>query len=300
MKISRRSLIRTTLAAASGMMISRESRPVEKAMSKPKPDIKIGIAAYSFRKYLPQGDKKGEITLHDLCDMAAGWNLDAIEPTSYYFSSEDLVYVHSLKAKAFRLGLDISGMPIRSNFCLPSGGKLDEQMAHVNKWIDIAAALGAPCIRIFAGSKNDPRKDFGWMADGMKRACDYAGSKGVFLAIENHGYLTGTASDLERILETVDHEWLGVNLDTGNFVEKPYENMAAIAAKAVAVQVKIKLRTYDGKDKEDADFGRIVDILRGANYRGCAALEYEGEEDPMTAVPKHLEALRNAIALRQT
>ena len=162
-------------------------------------------------------------------------------------------------------------------------------------WIDIAAALGAPAIRIFAGSKNDPEKDFDWMVPGMRRACDYAGSKGVFLAIENHGYLTGTAAHLQRILDSVDHEWLGVNMDTGNFIEKPYDNMAAIAKHALTVQVKVELKTDDGKGKEDADFKRIIQILRDANYRGYVALEYEGADDPMTAVPKHLDELRAAI-----
>ena len=71
--------------------------------------------------------------------------------------------------------------------------------------------------------------------------------------------------------------------------------MAAVAHLALTVQIKIQVRTADGTGVEDADFERIAGILRNANYRGYAALEYEGEEDPMTAVPPLLETLRRTL-----
>ncbi len=294
---SRRQFFGSGLAAAAasalpGKAHAGEESPARRAGSK----IRLSLAAYSFRDYLPQGGKPGKFTLHELCDMAAGWDLDAIELTSYYFSSEDSAYIHSLKAKAFRLGLDISGMPVRNNFCLPPGEQRDAELQHVRTWVDHAVELGAPCIRIFAGQKKDPEKDFAWMVEGMKASCDYAGSRGVFLAIENHGYLTDSAEALLRIVDAVDHEWLGINLDTGNFREQPYENMAAVAHLALTVQIKIELRTYDGSGVEDANYARIVAILRKAGYRGYAALEYEGKEDPMIAVPPLLDRLRRTLA----
>lgn len=296
MQWSRREILGSGLAAAATWTLGGSARAGESpATPSPGPKIGLSIAAYSFRDYLPQGGKPGKLTLHDLCDMAAAWNLDAIEPTSYYFSSEEPEYIHSLKAKAFRLGLDISGMPIRNNFCLPPGDERDAELAHVRTWVDHAVALGVPAIRIFAGQRKDPEKDFGWMVEGMKAACDYAGSRGVFLAIENHGYLTDTADALLRIVDSVEHEWLGVNLDTGNFREKPYDHMAAVVHLAVTVQIKIQVRTADGSGTEDADFDRIAGILRNANYRGYAALEYEGKEDPMSAVPSYLDRLRQAL-----
>lgn len=261
--------------------------------------FKSSIAAYSFRDLLPQGDKKGKMTLHDLLDMAAAWRLDAVEPTSYYFSSEEPEYLHSLKAKAFRLGLDISGTAIRNNFCLPAGEKREAEIAHVKKWIDHSVEFGAPCIRIFAGNENKDVTDeqaLPWVLECTKECCDYAGTRGVFLAIENHGYLTQTAEDVLRIVDGVNHEWLGVNLDTGNFKSDPYGNLARLAPKAITAQVKVEVRTQDGSGTEPADFKRIVQILRDANYRGYVALEYEGKEDPMEAVPRILEQLREAIA----
>jgi len=96
-----------------------------------------------------------------------------------------------------------------------------------------------------------------------------------------------------RIVEEVKHEWLGVNLDTGNFSEDPYGSMALLVPKAITVQVKTEVRTAAGK--EEANIPRIINILREANYRGYVALEYEGKEDPMIAVPQYLAKLREAI-----
>ena len=46
-----------------------------------------------------------------------------------------------------------------------------------------------------------------------------------------------------------------------------------------------------------ADWGRILRTLAAAGYKGYLALEYEGEEDPVTAVPRYLQELK-ALAAR--
>ncbi len=301
MKPTRRQILGAGLGAAAGLMLE----PAKAAVVDRKPSMgdgkitaqmKLSLAAYSFRDYLPRGTKKGKMTLHDLLDLAAVWRLDALEPTSYYFSAEDTDYLVSLKTKAFKLGLDISGTAIGNNFCHPPGDKRDEEVASLKRWVDHATVIGAPVIRVFAGRKHgktDREQAYAWAVEAMKESCDYAGTKGVFLAIENHGYLTETADDVLRFVDVIDNEWFGVNLDTGNFDDAPYENMIKLAPKAMNVQVKVRVPGDNGK--EAADFARIVKILADANYRGYLALEYEEKEDPMTAVPAYLEQLRAAI-----
>jgi len=45
----------------------------------------------------------------------------------------------------------------------------------------------------------------------------------------------------------------------------------------------------------DLDNERIAAILRKHHYRGYISLEFEGKEDPLTAVPRSLSALRKAF-----
>ncbi len=68
-----------------------------------------------------------------------------------------------------------------------------------------------------------------------------------------------------------------------------------IAPKTVFVQAK----TYYGGGlwyTLDLDYGRIAGILRRQDYRGWVSLEFEGQEDYTTAIPKSLSMLRKAFA----
>lgn len=304
MKLTRRDVLIGGLATAASVHSSKAlgavPRPPSAANCGPiTSQLRLSCAAYSFRDYLPRGDNKGTMTLHDWLDLSASYGLDAVEPTSYYFSSEENEYLHSLKAKAFKLGLDISGTAVGNNFCLPPGDARNAEIAMVKRWVDHSVEFGAPCIRIFAGREPkdaDRETTFKWACECTKECCDYAGSRGVFLAIENHGYMTESADEVIRIVEAVKHDWLGVNLDTGNFKSDPYANMEKLLPYTITAQVKIEVVSADGKGREEADFVRIAGILRKANYRGYVALEYEAKEDPMTGVPKYLDKIRKAIA----
>jgi sugar phosphate isomerase/epimerase len=84
-------------------------------------------------------------------------------------------------------------------------------------------------------------------------------------------------------------------MDTGNFLEDPYDRLEMMAPKTVYVQAK----TYYGGGlwyTLDLDYDRIASMLRKHNYRGYIALEFEGKEDARTAVPKSLALLRKAFA----
>ncbi len=86
-----------------------------------------------------------------------------------------------------------------------------------------------------------------------------------------------------------------MNLDTGNFRSAdPYADLAKLAPYAVNVQVKTEIQRQ-GKKKEEADLGRLIDILKHAKYRGYVALEYEAAEDPLVAIPRHIAQLKTLV-----
>jgi sugar phosphate isomerase/epimerase len=240
------------------------------------------------------------MTIREFIEFGAALGLDAVEPTSYYIYQTDKPYLHGLKALAFRKGIEISGTAVGNNFCAPEGKALDHQLSEFRKWVDAAVELGAPHIRVFAGRKAedaDRQRDFARAVTTMKRAVEYAASRGVFLGIENHGYLTEAADDVLRFLDAVPSPWLGVNLDTGNFDDDGYAQIAKLAPKAVNCQLKTDIP--DGGRKQPVDIGRVFAILRRADYHGYVALEYEGKDEPKTAVPryvKQMQALAGSVA----
>ncbi len=265
--------------------------------------MKLSVAAYSFNKMLakrgtPEEIAKAGMSLNDVVDFAAKQNLDGVELTSYYFPKEVTnEYLMGLKQQCFRLGLDVSGTAIGNDFCHGPGAERDEQLALTREWIDYAATVGAPVIRIFAGqvkSGSDESQALKNCIDGINESLDYAATKGVFLALENHGGITATPKQMMRIIEGVnDSPWFGVNLDGGNFnTDDPYRDLAVIAPYAINAQIKVAIKKNGVK--EEADFARIIGILKDANYRGYIVLEYE-EADPMGEIPKYLDALRELL-----
>lgn len=263
-----------------------------------KSHMKLSLAAYSFRKYLAE-DKPATMTLDDFIRLCADLNLDGTELTSYYFPKDfNEEYLIHIKELTFRLGLDISGTAIANDFCLPPGEARDKTLAHTRKWIDYAALMGAPEIRIFAGqvpAGDTEQAAIERCAQGINESLDYAAQKGVCLALENHGGITSTPEQMLRIIEQVkESPWFGVNLDGGNFrTADPYSDLARIAPYAINVQLKTDL--YPSGKREDTDLARVVKILADAGYRGYIVLEYESMEDPKTAVPRHIETLRKII-----
>lgn len=263
-----------------------------------KPRLKLSLAAYSYRDFLT-GKAQPAMSLEQFVDRCAAMNLDAVELTEYYFPKPVTAeYLARIKRQCYLLGLDISGSPMGNVFTHPPAAKRDAEIARVKEWIDWCELLGSPAIRIFAGgaqagqSLEDARK---CCVECIEIACEHAGKKGIMLTLENHGGIVAEADGLLAIVKAVKSDWFGVNLDTGNFrTEDPYADMARCAPYAVTVQVKTEV-TPKGQPKQEADLKREMQILRDAGYRGYVTLEYEAAENPLEAVPRHIEKLRSLL-----
>jgi sugar phosphate isomerase/epimerase len=234
--------------------------------------------------------------------------------------SEQRAYLQRLKRHAFRHGVSLVCLSIHQDFVDPRPDYRREQVEHTIKCIEIAAALGIPCLRLNSGRWNTiPSFDdlmkargeepvlpghteddgFKWCEEAIGQCLPKAAECGVVLALENHWGLTRTPEGLLRLVDGIRSPWLGVLMDTGNFLEQPYEKLAAIAPRTVFVQAK----TYPGGGEWytlDLDYPRIAKLLADAGYTGFVALEMEGREHADTAVPKSLEMLRKAFHVQAT
>jgi len=296
----RRGFLLQAVAASSCLALPWPARAIGPIGRTRKSHLKLSIAAYSYRDSLKETKgRKPSMDLFGFVDLAADLGVDAVELTSYYFpEGADDAYLHRLKGHAFTLGLDVSGTSVGNNFCVPPGPERDKQLALVRAWVDRAAELDAPVIRIFAGTKGKGQSEGEAVAlavEGIQASLPHAIARGVTLALENHGGITATPDGLLRIVRAVDSANFGVNLDTGNFRSAdPYADLAAVAPYAVNVQVKTEI-SRDGKSMEEADLARVIGILGEARYSGYVVLEYEAKEDPFAAIPRHIRALRSLI-----
>ena len=294
MKTKRRTFLASGAALTAGALTRHglASDPVSRVGG---PRLKLGLAAYSLRQHLT-GDKEPAMTLEGFVEQSARWEVDGVELTSYYFPEEITpLYLGRLRRLCHVLGLGVIGCPVRNNFTYPPGSAREKEIAHVRTWIDRAGDLGAPTIRIFAGNLQPGQS----LAEAQKNcvesieACtDQAARRGVLLGLENHGGIVAEADSLLAIVKAVRSNFVGVNLDSANFhTEDPYGDLERCAPYAVSVQIKTEIQPR-GQEKQDADLGRIVKIVKDSGFRGYATLEYEAAESPLTAVPRELERLR--------
>jgi L-ribulose-5-phosphate 3-epimerase len=315
---SRREFLAASLAAGSGLLAA--PRVVAAPAPARKPSVRLAVASYSYWHF-----RTAKVSIETVIEQAAALGVPGVDilhrqmdiPEKEPLTAAHRSYLQRLKRHAFRHGVSLVCLSIHQDFVDPSADYLRGQVEHTLKCIEIAAALGIPCIRLNSGRWNtivsfddlmkargeEPilpghteDEGFKWCQDCIERCLPRAAELGVVLALENHWGLTRTPAGLLRLVNAVNSPWLGALMDTGNFLEDPYAKLAAIAPKTVFVQAK----TYFGGGEWyslDLDYARIAKILAAANYTGWVSLEMEGKEHADTAVPKSLEVLRKAFGV---
>lgn len=316
MKTNRRDFIRKSAIAAVGMGVaascdtsSKEKTTTEKKKTRCNP---IGVSTYSFWQF---NGPKENAPIEDCIEKAAEMGFDGIEFLLVQMQSEENGYLQKLKRQAFHAGLDLMGFSTHQGFVYPEKEKRQAEVEKTIHQIELAYQLGIPTMRLNTGRwgtiesfdelmankgiepvlKGYTEEDgFKWVIDAIEQCIPTAEKCGVTIGLENHWGLGRTAEGVLRIVNAIDSPWLRVTADTGNFLERQYEQLEMLAPKTSLIQAK----TYFGGGKWytlDIDYRRVAEIFRKVNYRGYISIEFEGNEDPMTAVPKSLELIREAF-----
>ena len=276
-----------------------------------KPKYKFAIATYSYWHF-----RDPKVTVQEVIDHAANLGAEGVDVLHVQMDNETPEYLKYLRNYAIQKGIELICLSIHQDFVDPDPDERDRNVQHTINCIKIAKTLGIKYIRLNSGRWNTTKsfdelmanrgiepilpgitedEGFQWCIDSIKACLPTAEKMGVILALENHWGLTRTPEGLLRIVNAIDSPWLDVLMDTGNFLEQPYEKLEQIASKTVFVQAK----TYYGGGEWytlDLDYSRIAKILKKVNYSGYISLEFEGKEDPNIGVPKSLNLLRDAFS----
>ena len=273
-------------------------------------NYKFAIATYSYWHF-----REPKVTVQQVIDHASNLGVDGVDVLHVQMDNESPEYIRSLRDRAQDKNIELICLSIHQDFVDPDKEKRNKNIDHTKKCIDIAHDLGISYIRLNSGRWNtiDSFDDlmankgvepilpgftendgFKWCIDSINECLPHAEQAGVVLALENHWGLTRTPEGLLRIVNSIDSPWLGVLMDTGNFLEDPYEKLEEIAPQTVFVQAK----TYYGGGEWytlDLDYPRIAEILNKVEYKGYISLEFEGKEDANKGVPKSIEMLKKSF-----
>lgn len=260
--------------------------------------LKTSLNAYSFNDPL----SKGEMTIFDMLEFCANAGFDAVDITGYYFKGYPQVppddYLFSIKRKAFSLGIEISGTGVRNDFTIADKPKRDQEVTLVKNWIEVAAKIGAPVIRIFAGTQKNEGTSSAqvteWMLKDIQACVDYGKQHGVIIGIQNHNDFIQTSDQVIKIIQAINSEWFGLILDTGSYRQlDAYAEIEKSIPYAVNWQVKEKIWINGAEINTDLD--RLMKIIKASAYKGYLPIETLGAGDPKIKIPALLERLKKAM-----
>jgi sugar phosphate isomerase/epimerase len=278
--------------------------------------LKPGLNAYSFNKLLNDAIRQRGpgITLDGVLDFAAKCKFAAFDPTGYFFPGYPKVpadaYVDGLKKHAADLGIALSGTGVRNNFTTADKEVRATGVAHIKEWVEVAARLGVPVIRVFADtqmraqtwqtvSDGASRADvLAWISAALRECADHGKKYKVKIGVQNHGDFLQTGAQLLELVKVVGSEWCGPIVDTGYFkTPDPYVDIALVAPHAVNWQVK---QSVFGEESEiPTDLIRLLTIVRKSGYKGYLPIETLSPQgkpyDPFTVIPAFLGQLNAAI-----
>ncbi len=308
---SRRQLLGLAGAALSAVALPGAVAASSSQSQKVARSTRFAVSTYSFWQF-----NREELRSIDTCiDLAAEWGFDGIEILHRQMTDESNATLQKIKQRAFVNGLDLCGFSTHQGWVSPDPAVRKKNTEHTIHCIELSYALGIPTMRVNTGRwgtsgnfdelmanrgiepvlpGHTEDEGFQWVIDGLSDCLAAAERCGVTLGLENHWGLGRTPEGVMRIVKAINSPWLKTTLDTGNFLEDPYDRLEQMADDAVLVQAK----TYYGGGlwySLDLDYPRIAALLKKHGYHGYVSLEFEGKEDPRTAIPRSLEMLRAAF-----
>lgn len=284
--------------------------------------MKFSVSSYSFASLM----NAGGLSQLDCVEQAAKMGFEAIEFVDIlpHDGSTPKQYAKTLREACRSAGLLVSNYTFGADFLTGCGGDLDAEVERVCKQLELAAALGATSVRHDAttGYSSTGRQWRGFdqalpqIADGCRRVTEYAQTLGIRTMVENHGYFCQDSRRMEKLVAAVAHENFGLLGDMGNFLcvdENPVDAFGRLAPYIRYLHAKdFHVRAGSSDDPGEGFFrsrggnylrGAIVGhgdvpvrqclgILKRNGYDGFAAIEFEGLEDPLKALPIGLNNLR--------
>ncbi|MBS1598858.1 MAG: TIM barrel protein [Bacteroidetes bacterium] len=165
------------------------------------------------------------------------------------------------------------------------------------KWMDAAAALGCPMIRVNVEGDGKPEDVAKASVDSLGRLIEYGSKQNVDVIVENHIGISCNGAWLAGVMKQVNSPHCGTLADFGNFCvnrTKPeaqtidaymktkcleeydrYKGIAELMPYAKGIHAKTHIFDANGNDTE-TDFMRMFKIIKDSGFTGWCSIEYEG------------------------
>lgn len=280
--------------------------------------MKYSVSSYSYSQLV----SKGEYTEIELISLAKEMGFDGIEFAEIHTPAgmDKKEYAKKLREEADKAEIAIVAYCIGANFLEDT----DKEIERLKGEVDIAEILGVPVMRHDAsgGYSDEVRHQRGFnnalpvLVRGYREVTEYAKTKGVRTAIENHGFFCQDSSRVEAIINGVANDNFGALIDIGNFLcadENPAVAVGNLVPYVFHVHAKdFHVKSGNGFAPVDGFFksrggnflrGAIIGhgdvpvvqclrIIKNSGYNGFVTVEFEGMENAKKGVKYGLNTLK--------
>lgn len=276
------------------------------------PRERISVASYPFREFIvgrgEQGAAGGKISnkmpIKDFgAHVAAKFGVRHIEPWSAHFSSLKPDYLAELSATLAAAGVGTANIAVDGQHSPYATQKEEraEAIASCGRWVDAAAALGAPSIRTNIPRAEGVEANVERAAETLRQIADYGASKNVVVNLENDNPVSEDPYFLVKVIDRAGTPWLRALPDFGNtFTAHPpeyaYDGLARMFQHAYGI-CHVKAMEEDGKGGlVHVDLDRAFAILRASGFRGYCSMEFDSPGDPYAGTRDLIEKSLKALA----
>ena len=266
------------------------------------PRARLTISVWAFRSIIdaPQNDERDpKLPAMDMKDFGAyvreKLNVVNIEPYNRYFKSTEPSYLDQFRNALAKSGTHAVNLAadMETSYFDANSDMRAKSVTEARKWIDVAAAIGAPSVRTsMSATKSPPNLELA--IESLKPVADYAASKNVVVHLENDNLDAEDAFFIEKLVRKVNHPYVHALPDFGNSYGSGDPDFAARAVKALfplayaISHVKPSSFTAQGKEVH-VDIPGAFTAAKSANYKGYFSMEYEGKDEIHAATAKLIE-----------
>ena len=316
MKLIRRDFLKAAIASAvapslldgSQLFASPAGQAAPSVQFPTAPRDRIAIASYPFRDFVAGAHDphatSSKMPLKEFAGhMKQKFNVTHIEPWSEHFLSTQGAYLDELRATVLKTGCGIANIAAdgEDSFYSPDAAVRSRAVAFGKKWIDVAAHIGSPSVRINMPPAKDTKPDLALVAESLKQLAAYGESKNVVVHHENDNPISENPFFISSVLDRVNSAWDRALPDCGNSLsampaEDAYRGLEQMFAHAYGIShVKDVSMTPKG-EAVPVDLTRALAIAKKHNYKGYFSMEWDTAGDPYVGTEKLIAATLKNIS----
>jgi L-ribulose-5-phosphate 3-epimerase len=269
-----------------GIVGAMAAKPAEPKRAK----VFLACETYSIRDIMSKEPAEGKYDMIGVMKLMKDLGMKGVTLNDIWMKSYDTAYLDQIKKAAKKNGIIIVGLICEGNLSTSDDAAWKKQIEVDTEKMRAAAYLGARIVRLNLGGLGDQAKDDTIGTDqciaAFKNLLPLAKELKLKMTIENHGGPSKKADNIIRIIKSTDPKWVGSCMDFRNWpAEVILEENAKVAP--YAYHVHAKAHNFDDKGEETSvSYGKVLQMLKDANYKGAVSIEFEGPGDQIEGVKK--------------